>query len=206
MSGYTDSSEPGLFFFFFFKWPWTGCHRYNAETQRHRRWAPVDWLFLYNTQVLPSNGSMHSNTFLQQVYKNLNENLTAHIQSSLFCLLTNSYVKLIHCLKKDLCTVPYNNAVNKGKLWQHCSGNSVMISALWICHKVHVANQSGDAEGTKTIRGNDCFDKQAGFVVFFVCLVSIWQDVVLVILHRCTVSGPLWRCCMRFFFLIISKE
>lgn len=40
---------------------------------------------------------------------------------------------------------------------------------------------------------------------FFVCLVSICQDVVLVVLHRCTVSGPLWRCCMRFF-LVISKE
>lgn len=48
-----------------------------------------------------------------------------------------------------------------------------MISALWSCHKVHVANQSGDAEGTKTIRGNDCFDKQAGFVEFF-CMFGFY--------------------------------
>lgn len=93
MSGYTDISEPGIFFF-----P-NGLGLGAVYTmQKHKGTEDEHQLigFLYNTQVLQSNGSMHSNTFHQQVYKNLNANLRAHIQSSLFCLLTNSYVSQVN--------------------------------------------------------------------------------------------------------------
>lgn len=65
--------------------------------------------FLYNTQVLPSNGSMHSSTFLQQVQEP-DSCLRAHTQSSLFRLFTNMYASQVNLLfqKGVLCTVPFN--------------------------------------------------------------------------------------------------
>lgn len=90
MSGYI--SEPGLFF------P-NGLRLGAVNTmQEHKGTEDEHQLigFLYNTQVLPSNGSMHSNTFLHQVYKNLHANLRAHIQFSLFCLLKNRFASQVY--------------------------------------------------------------------------------------------------------------
>lgn len=48
-----------------------------------------------------------------------------------------------------------------------------MVSALCSCQNVLVVNQTDDTERTKMISGNDCYDKQTGFVVFLVCLISV---------------------------------
>lgn len=47
-----------------------------------------------------------------------------------------------------------------------------MVSALCSCQNVLVVNQTDDTERTKMISGND-YDKQTGFVVFLVCLISV---------------------------------
>lgn len=49
-----------------------------------------------------------------------------------------------------------------------------MVSARCSCQNVLAGNQRDDAEGTKTIRGNYCCDKQAGFVVFF-CMFGFYM-------------------------------
>lgn len=166
-------------FLSFFKWPWIECSLYNAETQRHRRWAPVDWPFI---QYL-SSATKHWLYAFQYIFcnkctsQNLNANLRAHthsLASFVPFVQIATWVKLIHCFEKELFSVPCNDAVNKGKWWQRCSGKSVMVSARCSCQNVLVANQRDDAEGTKTIRGNYCCDKQAGFVVFF-CMFGFYM-------------------------------
>lgn len=42
-----------------------------------------------------------------------------------------------------------------------------MISALCSCQNVLAVNQMDDTERTKMISGNDCYDRQTGFVVFW---------------------------------------
>lgn len=66
-----------------------------------------------------------------------------------------------------------------------------MVSARCSCQNVLVANQRDDAEGTKTIRGNYCCDKQAGFVVFFLYVWFLYDRMLFWLFYTDVLSQAL---------------